>query len=73
MKTQLQIMNKKLGWIPPSKKIIDGKQYSLFDSLYSKSRQQIFDLENRAMVHIKSRNYKYRIIRRKDTLAIYMR
>ena len=73
MKTQLQIANKRIGWIPPYKKIIDGKQYSLFDSLYVKDRQQMFDLENQIIPHIKSSNYKYRIIKRKDTLAIYVR
>jgi len=45
MKTQLQICNNKLGWIPSFSKIIDGKEYALFDAIYTEDKQQMFDLK----------------------------
>ena len=73
IRKQIGIMNKKLGWIPSSKRIINEKKYDLFDSLYTKDKQQMFDLENQIIPLIKSRYRSYRIIQRKDTLAIYVR
>jgi len=73
MESQLQIINKKLGYVAPYNRIIDGKKYQLFDALYIKDKQQMFDFENRIIPYIKSKNYLYRVVKRKDTLAIYVR
>ena len=73
MKTQLQICNNKLGWIPSFSKIIDGKEYALFDAIYTEDKQQMFDLKKQIIPHIKSIYNSYRIITRKNTLAIYVK
>ena len=41
MKTQIEVMNKKFGWIPPIFKTINNEKYQLWDIYYIKNNSQM--------------------------------
>ena len=73
MKTQIEVMNKKFGWIPPIFKTINNEKYQLWDIYYIKNNSQMRSLEVITLPSLKTKYKSVRQITRGDTLAVYVR
>ena len=73
MKTQIEVMNKKFGWIPLLFKTINNEKYQLWDIYYIKNNSQMRSLEVITLPSLKTKYKSVRQITRGDTLAVYVR